>query len=114
MKMDNKEAAKFLLNSGLAFEINWKILHPFGLALCIKEDEKTGDVEFDGINKTSDLAGWEFDETDFTVALHKLKRFVWSRENVERFSARKLSLGSIIQNEADKDTRTAPIQKGLI
>lgn len=112
-RMNPDEAAKFLLDSGLLFEINWKILHPFGLALAVKEDE-SGAIAFAGINKTSDLTGWEFDDIDFVGALHKLKRFVWSKESRERLSARKLSLGCTVQNESDRDTHTAPVQKGLI
>ena len=113
-KISLKDSAKFLLDSGLLFEINWKVLHPFGLALSVSENDETGEVELEGLIKTDDMAGWEFSDHDFIAALHKLRRFVLNKENIERLSTRKLSLGCTIQNESDQDTHTAPVQEGLI
>lgn len=113
-KITSNEAAKFLLDTGLLFEINWKILHPFGLSLVVSEDTASGKIDLVGISKTNDPIGWTFSDSDFLTGLHKLKRFVLKRDNIERLSARKISLGSTIQNESDKDTHTAPIQEGLV
>lgn len=114
-KMTNEEAAKFLLDSGLLFEINWKILHPFGLALNLEYNEFTGGYDFDGLKKTEDLIGWEFDEGTFSNCLHKLKRFVQSKEIRERLSVRKMNLGCVVQNESERDnTVQHTIQDGLV
>ena len=114
IKMGTNDSAKFLLETGLLFEINLRVLHPFGLALSVTEDDITGEVQFSGLNKTNNLTGWEFSDEDFLIAIHKLKRFVLQPENRERLTARKLALGSVIQNESDKDIHITPIQVGPI
>lgn len=114
-KLNRQESAKFLLENGLLFEINWKVLHPFGLALAVTEDTETGEIDFLGIQKTDDITGWEFDEETFISALHKLKSFVCNGENIERLSKRKQALGGTIQNGFSTILESSnSIQKGLI
>jgi hypothetical protein len=89
---------KFLVESGLLFEINRRILHPLGLALFIEEDEK-GHYELGGIlDCRSDPEGILYDETAFQAGHEKLNRFM------AKFGDRKLQeryerLGFIVQGE---------------
>ena len=101
-KIDPKEIANFLLETGLLFQINWQILHPIGLNLSVIIDEETGEVSLDGLFKLSNEIGYEFSDDDFFKGLHKLKAFMLTEENVKRLYKRRSYLGTIVQNEENK------------
>ena len=103
-RMDNY--AKFLVDSGLLFEINLEILHPLGLALEVTTNEKT--MSISGLwDYRDDPEGIAFTPETFKEGTNKLNSFLVSfgdKKHRERFQ----SLGYIIQNEvteiSDEDT----------
>lgn len=89
---------KFLIESGLLFEINRRVLHPLGLALQINIDD-AGNYFFGGIRDyRDDPEGVMYDETTFQAGLEKLNKFMEKfgdsklKERYERF-------GFIVQGE---------------
>lgn len=67
-----EDSAKFLHESGLLGEINRMVLHPLGYALTlVKYDD--GRVEFEGLRKTNDPAGYYFD--DLSDVADKLTKY---------------------------------------
>jgi hypothetical protein len=103
-------AGQFLLDSGLLFEINRKVLHPFGLALEVIVDPDQEIVE--GGDATyvlgsslwdyrDDEEGMVFGEKTFKEGIAKLENFM-KEFGFERLKTRNQSLGFIVQHE-EKD-----------
>jgi hypothetical protein len=93
-----KDVAKFLLDNGLVFEINRRILHPFGLALSVEVDDDDDDkVVFDAVLSIDDEEGWLFDPESFEEGSTKYARFL--EKNEERLVKRESKLGYIIQEK---------------
>ena len=91
-----KEAAEFLLDSGLLFEINRKILHPLGLALetVVHED---GTVEFGQIwDARDDPEGMLYADDCYASGLKKLKAYLKEQGN-EALKSRMEKLGFLVQ-----------------
>lgn len=96
--MKAQVAAQYLLDTGLLFEINRKVLHPFGLALSVTTDDTTGDAtgEF-GLVKTDDLEGMEFTVGQFMESQAKLDNFLQHEGGAERLAKRITGLGFVTQ-----------------
>ncbi len=103
--MPKLSAGEFLSQTGLLFEINRKILHPFGLALELMEAEDDdgnvvillGDID----DHRDDPEGITFGEKTFKEGMSKLTKFM-EEFGKERLRTRKEALGYIIQhNEQD-------------
>ncbi|MEW6555103.1 MAG: hypothetical protein AB1384_12555 [Actinomycetota bacterium] len=98
------EALRFLLDSGLLFEINRSILHPYGLALNLsiteaKEDESE-QVQIAGLlDYRDDPEGIIFAPETYEQGLKKYEAF-W-QENQARLEERVERLGFIVQPKAD-------------
>jgi hypothetical protein len=94
---------KDLLDWGLIFEINRKVLHPFGLALA---------VEVDGMSKVSfssevwdyrdDPEGIRFAPEVFEHGQDKYLKFL-DEQGYNALTSRKESLGYIEQNKLDSE-----------
>lgn len=94
-----KNYARFLVDSGLLFEINRQILHPLGLALSVDVDPDNSKwLAIDGIYKVSsdDKEGFIFDEETFKLGARKLELFML-KEGSKKIEDRKESLGYVVQ-----------------
>ena len=80
LKIDNpnikeiKNAAQFLLNSGLLFEMNKKILHPLGLAMAANNSGEC--FNFYLLDCREDPEGFLFDEPTFEYGKNKLDEYM--------------------------------------
>jgi hypothetical protein len=95
--------AKELMDMGLLFEINRRVLHPFGLALEVVVDEK-GACTFGGVwDYRDDPEGISYDEETFKRGLAKFNTFLddFGRERLETRTA---ALGYIYQVDEGEDT----------
>jgi hypothetical protein len=108
-KIKTIPAGKFLYDSGLLFEINRRILHPLGLALMIKYDDKGGTLSDDNakislIDKLwdarEDPEGIIFDTDGFNNGMQKYKKFrkVYADKKILK---RNKELGFVVQGEAE-------------
>lgn len=92
-----KTSPKILLETGLLFEINRQILHPFGLALEVIIDDKTGNVKLGQIwDYRDDPEGMLFGDDYFAKGLEKFKKFM-KETGMKKLQERKRRLGFIIQ-----------------
>jgi len=97
-----KNTPEFLLETGLLFEINRKILHPFGLALEIVIDDDTKKITFGPIwDYRDDPEGIIFEEDSFNVGREKINKFM-SDFGDERLKTRFELLGYTIQEDVGK------------
>lgn len=94
-------AAKFLVDSGLLFEINRTILHPLGLALEVVLEE-------DGTMKVGDLwdyrndpEGMLYDAESFRDGMAKLETFM-KEFGTAKLEQRKRELGFVVQEREDQ------------
>jgi len=72
-----KNPAEFLVESGLLFQINRFILHPFGLALCLEMPQGEGDSFKATIwDDRGDPLGWIFDEPLLQEGVAKFRKFM--------------------------------------
>lgn len=87
-----------LVRTGLLFEINRAVLHPFGLALRVTEydAEEGGGVEFDGLVSTTDPEGIVFDDGSLEAGAKKLAVFLRDTGR-EKLAAREKALGWTVQ-----------------
>jgi hypothetical protein len=89
--------ARFLLDNGLIFEINRKVLTPLGLALVIDVDEENEDkVAIRGLWESEDPEGILFESETFTEGRNKYEEFL-KKEGQRRLDARQKELGYIVQ-----------------
>jgi hypothetical protein len=98
----NSEAARFLVESGLLFEINRRVLHPLGLWVQFSENlggEFTNNLI---LGQTNDPEGRTFAEEDLEEGLTRLRRFMNTR-GYARLTARYDRLGYRTQVPADAD-----------
>jgi hypothetical protein len=93
------EPARFLVNSGLLFEINRQVLHPLGLALEVVEDEDSGIYSMGGIwDYRDDPEGILFAPKTFKDGLKKLNAYMDSGGR-DKIARRKELLGYVVQEE---------------
>jgi|SRR5690606_3002291 len=92
---------RYLLDNGLLFEINRKVLHPLGLALVVNVDEENRKkITIDGLIKVpeDDKEGFVYDDETFTVGSEKYEKFL-EKYGRKRLELRKEELGYIIQEK---------------
>lgn len=97
--MPADEAAEFLVNSGLLFEINRRVLHPLGLALVIRSNMDGSDPTFHGLVVDDDPEGCWFLEPLFSEASERLRVFMETGGGLDRLAVRQAALGFIEQTE---------------
>lgn len=94
--MSPEEAAKFITDSGLLFEINRAVLHPLGLALVVVQEDD-GTIRFGGIwDNREDLEGIVFSDDLLREGANKLQEYMDSTGN-KALDARRAVLGQITQ-----------------
>jgi len=88
---------QFLSDTGLLYEINRRVLHPFGLALEIIKNTETGDVNIGGIWDYRDCEeGIEFQHSEQEIGEKKYWKFIVDH-GIEKLLKRYEALGSIHQ-----------------
>jgi hypothetical protein len=98
--IDYKSYGKFLIDKGLVFEINRKVLHPLGLALVIDLDPQNKKrLIITGIMETQDQEGFLYDDETFTVGDKKYNQYL-KEEGNDRLEFRKTKLGFIEQEKS--------------
>ena len=91
-----KEAAEFLRDSGLLFEINRKILHPLGLALEVNTNDD-GTEEFGQVwDSRDDPEGFLYADDCYLSGLKKFKLYMKERGNMA-LKSRMERLGYLVQ-----------------
>ncbi len=89
--------AKFLLDSGLLFEINRRVLHPLGLALVVIYDEETDTATLSQeLWEVDDPEGIIFDDDLLVPAEARLKAYM-DKEGDAKHLQRKKTLGYVVQ-----------------
>jgi hypothetical protein len=94
-KMIDDPIAAFLLDSGLLFEINRRVLHPLGLALEVSDDRISGIWDC-----RSDPEGIYFDDETFEAGVRKLKAYMNER-GTKAIVTRTACLGYKVQGDLD-------------
>ena len=98
--MSVKQFPKFLVDNGLIFEINRKVLHPLGLAMVIDIDLKSRkNLAITALEETDDPEGFLYDSEGFEIGSEKYKRFLEKRGGQERLDARQAKFGFIEQDK---------------
>jgi hypothetical protein len=96
-----KSFQKFLIDNGLIFEINRKVLHPLGLAMVVDIDRNNKrKLAITGLAETEDEEGFLYDEESFTIGSDKYQMFL-DRGGQKRLDVRKAKYGFIEQDKAD-------------
>lgn len=91
-----KDPAKFLVDTGLLFEINRAVLHPFGIAMAVTvQDDGSYETSFSLLDDRADPEGWVFDAATFAEGEAKYAAF--GKAERERIVYRLNSLGFIRQ-----------------
>ena len=99
-----KDVPRFLLDNGLLFEINRRVLHPLGLALEIEVDDSSGRprIKFGDIwDCRDDPEGVLYSEESFQIGFEKYQKFMDQYGN-ERLQTRQERLG-FVEQSGDKD-----------
>ena len=97
-----KDPIKFLRETGLLFEINRQVLHPFGLAMGVQPE---GDPE-DAVGKIclfdsrDDEEGFVYSPDTYVEALARLNNFL-EEFGIEKLEERKETLGFVVQGYPD-------------
>lgn len=91
---------KFLVDNGLIFEINRKVLHPLGLAMVVDVDRNNKrKLAITALLATEDQEGFLYDEEGYNVGMEKLQKFL-SKEGQARLDARLAKYGFTEQDKA--------------
>lgn len=91
---------RFMVDSGLIFEINRQVLHPLGLAIVVNVHEENNKwLAIEGLYKvdSEDKEGFLFDEETFNVGYEKYRRYLL-KSGQKMLDSRNNILGYIIQN----------------
>ena len=96
--------ARFLLDNGLLFEINRKVLHPLGLVLVTDVDyEDDNKIVLSGLySADDDLEGIVFDPETFEEGRKKYRKFL-SEDGQGRLDSRNNSLGFVVQEDGGNE-----------
>ena len=101
-----KDPVEFLLENGLIFEFNRKILHPVGLALevDIRENDEGRSEPFLQLWKCPgyDQEGFLYPPDSYDVGKSKLEKFM-NNTGESRIEKRLEKLGYIVQGDIKKD-----------
>lgn len=115
-----KNPTGFLLDSGLLFEINRRVLHPLGLALALElpDDPKEAlDPEAQVaririLDNRDDPEGIVFEDDTFAEGQAKLERFVEENKVTAKLMSRRAQLGYLIQSIPPEPETPYPTVKG--
>ena len=92
---------RFMLDNGLVFEINRKVLHPLGLAMVVDVDFKNRKkLAITALVQTDDPEGFLYDPEGFEIGKEKYENFLL-KEGQERLDARQAKYGFIEQDRED-------------
>lgn len=99
---------RYLVDNGLIFEINRKVLHPLGLTLVIDvHPDNHKWLAIEGLYKVDDgdEEGFTFGEESYRVGSERYELFL-HKEGQKMLDSRKQSLGYIVQEiqEVKKDS----------
>lgn len=93
-----KKAAEFLLENGLLFEINRKILHPLGLALEVDIND-AGKIDFGDVwDCREDSEGILFDPETFVEGSERYEKYLKEYGN-ECIDKRQNKIGFVTQEK---------------
>ena len=90
---------RFLLDNGIIFEINRKVLHPLGLALEVGiHPDNSKWVSIHGVSSVDDddEEGFLYDEETYKVGADKFKEFM-KKVGSEKIALREGTLGYVVQ-----------------
>jgi hypothetical protein len=104
------DPAKLLADTGLLYQLNHEVLHPFGMALVLKIDDD-GTSRVAGVWATSDVEGIVFDEAALADGQAKLEAFM-AGPGALRHAARRAALGYIVQPPAVSMARPVDRSEG--
>jgi hypothetical protein len=91
---------RYLVDNGLIFEINRRVLHPLGLALVVDIDVKDRrKLSITDLFETQDPEGFLYDKESFLVGQEKFQAFLKSYQT--RLEIRKAKYGFIEQDKED-------------
>lgn len=94
-----KNFVKFLVDNGLIFEINRKVLHPVGLALIVDiERGKRNQLAITALLETDDPESFLYDDEGIEVGTEKYKAFLKKRGQ-KFIDSRIESFGKSVQSE---------------
>jgi hypothetical protein len=97
-----KSFQRYIIDNGLLFEINRRILHPVGLALVIDIDRNNRkQLAFTELLSTDDSEGFLFDEEAYEVGDKNYKKFLLKKGGQSKINARKEKYGFVEQDKAD-------------
>ena len=92
---------KYLLENGLVYEMNRKVLHPIGLALIVDVDRKNRKhLAITALVQTEDQEGFVYDSDGFAIGKEKYENFL-KKEGQDRLDARKEKYGFVEQDRDD-------------
>lgn len=94
--------AQFLLDTGLLFEINRRVLHPLGYALSV--DVNGNKYSIGDLWVTDDPTGFEFGEDSLAEGRAKVQAYM-QREGAMKISNRMKTTGFIVQPKKHQITR---------
>jgi len=98
--MSVKQFQRFLVDNGLIFEINRKVLHPLGLAMVVDVDPKNRKhLSIAALEETEDPEGFVYDPEGFEIGTDKYKRYLEKRGGQEKLDARLAKYGFIEQDK---------------
>jgi len=97
-----KDPIGFLRSSGLLFEINRKVLHPYGLAMAVypTDDGETEVGTISLMDSREDKEGYLFNESTYISGVTKLSEFLEGFGN-EKLAERQDELGYVFQETPD-------------
>lgn len=99
-----KNFAKYLIENGLIFEINRKVLHPLGLALVVDIDyNNRRKLAITALVETEDEEGFIYDEEAFDVGKEKYEKYLDKKGGRDRLDTRRIKYGFIEQEIARQD-----------
>lgn len=97
-----KNFPKFLLDNGLIYEINRRILHPLGLAMVVDIDyHNKRKLAITALIETEDEVGFLYDEDSFGVGKEKYEKYI--NKVGDRLDARRIKYGFLEQDKVIDD-----------
>jgi len=91
---------KFMVDNGLIFEINRRVLHPLGMAMVVDIDRNNKrNLAITALFETEEQEGFLYDEEGYNVGKDKYQKFL-DKSGQERLDYRLAKYGFIEQNEA--------------
>jgi hypothetical protein len=90
---------KYLVDNGLVFEINRRILHPLGMAMVVDVDRNNKrNIAITAILSTEEQEGFLYDEEGYDVGKEKYQKFL-NKGGQERLNYRLAKYGFVEQDK---------------